>query len=72
MKQLLRHLLLFACLLGVMPPSVRAFAGGDKPKTAPKASSSLTEDDKPKTVSHPIAQTVAGYKNSFPMPINAF
>jgi hypothetical protein len=67
MKQILRHLLLFACLLGVMPPShayvvvdVRAFAGGDKPKTAPKASSTLTEDDKPKTVSHPIAQTVAG------------
>jgi hypothetical protein len=60
MKQFLRHLLLFACLLGVTPPSVRAFAGGDKPKTAPKALSSLTEDDKPKTVSHPIAQTVAG------------
>ncbi|MCU0469834.1 MAG: hypothetical protein MUF58_14645 [Arcicella sp.] len=60
MKKFLRHLLLFACLLGVTPPSVRAFAGGDKPKTAPKASNTLTEDDKPKTVSHPIAQTVAG------------
>jgi hypothetical protein len=46
MKQILRHLLLFACLLGVTPPSVRAFAGGDKPKTAPKASVTLTEDDK--------------------------
>ncbi|MDZ7900771.1 MAG: hypothetical protein U5N85_22425 [Arcicella sp.] len=56
MKKFLRHLLLFACLLGANG----AFAGGDKPKTAPKAPSTITEGDKPKTVSHPIAQTVAG------------
>ena len=64
MNKLLRHLLLLACWLGANGAFAGLYVGrDDKPKTATKALSPLTEVPPvgvAKTASHPIAKTVAG------------
>ena len=64
MNKLLRHLLLLACWLGANGAFAGLYVGrDDKPKTATKALSPLTEAPPvgvAKTASHPIAKTVAG------------